>query len=101
MGKLGGHSRASQQQGYGPQTGSPQYGGRPAYGAGYNPAGTYGMPPPQGYGYGGPPPAGYGGGYVGYPPQAAPAKKSGGLGVMGGTALGLGGGLIGGMLLVG
>lgn len=99
MGKFGGHSNPSQQQGYGPQSHPPQYGGQPAYGAGYGPAGQYGMPPQQGYGYGGPPPAGYGGGYGGYSQQAAPARQTGGLGAMGGAALGLGGGLVGGMLL--
>jgi hypothetical protein len=98
----------------------PQY-GQPGYGGGYQQQGGY--PPQQGYspqgGYGGyPPPGGYGGyppqpGYGGYPPQGGyggyppqgyeqpPPKKSGlgGLGTAGGAALGLGGGLVGGMLL--
>jgi hypothetical protein len=110
--KLLGGGRTNQQQ--------PQY-GQQGYGGGYPQQGGY--PPPQGYppqeGYGGYPPQGYGGyppqgGYGGYPPQGGyggyppqgyaqqpPPKKSGfgGLGTAGGAALGLGGGLVGGMLL--
>lgn len=94
---LGGKSSSSSHQ-YGQQS----YGG-----------GGYGHQqqqyPQQGYGY---PQQGYGGGYPpqqqygGYPPQQQyggyqqpPKKSGGGMGMMGGAALGLGGGLIGGMLL--
>jgi len=85
-----------QQGGYPPQQGYPPQGG---YG-GYPPPGGYGGYPPQ-PGYGDYPPQG---GYGGYPPQGyaqPPPKKSGfgGLGTAGGAALGLGGGLVGGMLL--
>jgi hypothetical protein len=97
-GYVGGYQQGGyppQQGGYPPQQGYPPQGG---YG-GYPPQGGYGGYPPQGGGYGGyPPPGGYGG----YPPQGyaqQPPKKSGGLGAAGGAALGLGGGLIGGMLL--
>jgi len=105
LGKTGGGSSSSygqqqypQQQyggGYPPQQ---QYGGYPPQGyppQGYPPQGY----PPQGYppqGYGQP---GYSGGYGGgYQQQQAPPKKSG-IGAGGAAALGLGGGLIGGMLL--
>lgn len=91
----GGYPQQQQQPGYGgypPQAG---YGGYPqqqGYG-GYPQQGGYGggYGPPQG-GYGG----GYGGGYAQQRPQRA---GGGGMGMMGGAALGLGGGLIGGMLL--
>ena len=82
------------------------------YGGGYPQQQAY---PPQGQGYGQPaygqpaygqPAYGGGPGYGGYPPQQQQyyqqqqrPQKSGGLGTMGGAALGLGGGLIGGMLL--
>jgi len=96
LGKLlGKHSAPGGQQQY-QQYGSP------------GPA-NYGSPQP-GYGYGAPPPQQYGGGYGGgYPPQQGyygggggyqqPPKKSGGIGAGGAAALGLGGGLVGGMLL--
>ena len=102
MGKTGGSSSG----GYGSNQYRPQ---QQQYGDGYPQQQAY---PPQGYGqpaygppaYGQPgygPGPGYGGGY---PPQQqyyqqAPPKKSGGIGTMGGAALGLGGGLVGGMLL--
>ena len=77
------------QGGYSPQPGY----GQPAYGqqgyGGYPPQGY----PQQGYPQPGYAQPGYGGGY-----QQRP-QKSGGLGTAGGAALGLGGGLIGGMLL--
>jgi len=89
--------------GYGSPSPQPGY-GQPAYGQpGYQQPPYGGYPqqgyPPQGYaqpgygqpGYGQP---GYGGGYQQQRPQ-----KSGGLGTAGGAALGLGGGLVGGMLL--
>lgn len=71
-----------------PQQGPPpgQY-----YGGGY--------PPQQpGYGYGPQP------GYGGYPPQGGyypqqPPRKSGGMGTAGAAALGVGGGLLGGLLI--
>lgn len=101
FGKLfGGKTGGSSSRPYGnqPQYGGGGYGGQPQYGQPqqqYYPQQQY--PPPQQYpqqypqqGYGG----GYGGGYAQQPP-----KKSGGIGTMGGAALGLGGGLIGGMLL--
>lgn len=67
--------------------------------------------PPQQQGYGGYPQQGYGGGYPqqgyggGYPPQGyggygQPVKKKGGMGAGGAAALGVGGGLLGGMLLM-
>ena len=80
---------------------------KPHGGGGYGQQGY----PPQGYpqhqqGY---PQQGYGGypqqGYGGYPPQQPmyaqqpPKKSGGGLGMAGGAALGLGGGLVGGMLV--
>ena len=99
LGKASGgssHPPPQAQQGYGQQ-----YNAGPAYGG----AGYGGYPPPQqGYGYGppqpgyGPPPGGYYGGGGGYA-QQPPPKKSGGLGTMGGAALGLGGGLLGGALI--
>jgi hypothetical protein len=102
---LGGKS--NQQQ---PQYGQPGYGGGYPPQQGYPPQGGYGggYPPQGGYSGGYPPQVGYGsypppGGYGGYQPQGyeQPPKKSGfgGLGTAGGAALGLGGGLIGGMLL--
>ncbi|KAJ5183201.1 hypothetical protein N7492_000817 [Penicillium capsulatum] len=65
--------------------------------------GYYGGYPPQpnaqpGYGY---PPGGYGG-YPqqgGYYPQQPPRRQGGGMGTAGAAALGVGGGLLGGMLL--
>lgn len=86
------------QQGYGPQGGygPPQggYGGYPPQGnyGGYPPPGYGGYPPQGGYGYGPPPPQGY---YQ----QDQPQRKHGGLGGMGGAALGLGGGLLAGALI--
>jgi hypothetical protein len=99
LGKIGGGS-SSQQSGYGQQGYSQQggYGQRPPYG---QPG--YGSPPPQGYGQY-PPQQGYGygppgGGYYQQQPPVAAAPQKHGLGAMGGAALGLGGGLVGGMLL--
>lgn len=91
LGKFSGKQSSSQpQQGYGGgYGGQPQYAQQGGYG-GYPQQGGY--PPQQGYG-GYPPQGGYGGGY-----QQAPPKKSG-MGGMGGAALGLGGGLVGGALL--
>lgn len=90
LGKLLGKGKQSggyggyPQQGY-PQQGYPQQGyGQPQGYGGYPPQGGYGGYPPQGYG-----------GYQ----QQAPVKQSHGLGAGGGAALGLGGGLLGGMLL--
>lgn len=73
------------QQGYGgyPQQG---YGGYPQQGYG---GGMGGFGRPMGGGYGG----GYGGGGYGHPP------RKGGMGVGGAAALGVGGGLLGGMML--
>lgn len=105
-------SRGISGGGYGPPPGSSQggYGGPPAqqgYGGYGPPPGQYG--PPQGYGA-----PSYGAGYApqgyGPPPASAPAQqtvvmeqqapqKKHGLGAMGGAALGLGGGLLGGMLI--
>lgn len=68
------------------------------------PGGYYGGYPPQQQGYGYPQP-GYGGGYGGgYPPQGGyypqqPPRKSGGMGTAGAAALGVGGGLLGGLLI--
>ncbi|EHY55052.1 WW domain-containing protein wwm1 [Exophiala dermatitidis] len=99
LGKLLGKSSSSshsQQQyaaaggypaGYGQQQGYPPQGGY------YPPQGTYGGYPPQGY------PAGYGGGYGGGYAAAPPRRTGGGLGAGGAAALGLGGGLLGGMML--
>lgn len=86
LGKLLGKASSSHSQ-------QPQYGGYPQpgpYQAG-PPQGAYGYAPQQGY---------YGQG--GYPPQQyaqAPARTHGGLGTGGAAALGVGGGLLGGMLL--
>jgi len=75
-----------------------QYPAQPGYG-GFPPQQAYGGYPPQGYG--GYPPQGYGGyppqGYGGYPPQQAQRSRFGG--GAGNMALGVGGGLLGGMLL--
>ncbi|KAJ9604812.1 WW domain-containing protein wwm1 [Cladophialophora chaetospira] len=104
LGKSGGSSSGYPQQvrpggGYpqqpmGYQQGYGGYGGQPGYGQGYGggygpPGGGYGQP--MGGGYGG---GGYGGGY-GQPPRRA----GGGMGAGGAAALGLGGGLLGGVLL--
>jgi len=83
LGKIGGHSSSSQPQ-YGQQQqpgryGQPQY-GQPQYG--------------QSMGYG--QPMGYG--QQPMMMQQQPARRTGGMGGMGGAALGLGGGLLGGML---
>jgi len=99
-----GYSSANQYPPQQPAYGAGGYGARPAYGQPQYGQPPYGGQPQYGYqqpGYGPPPPAPYGGGYgggYGAPAQAAPPKKSG-MGAMGGAALGLGGGLIGGMLL--
>ncbi|KAJ5820590.1 hypothetical protein N7474_006181 [Penicillium riverlandense] len=98
LGKLMGKSSSSSSRPPPPQ---PQYG---SYGPppqqGPPPGGYYGGYPPQpqpGYGY--PPGPGYGyppqGGYY---PQQQPPRKSG-MGTAGAAALGVGGGLLGGMLL--
>lgn len=82
--------------GYPPQR--QQYGGYPQQG--YGPPQGYGGYPQQGYGgypqqgYGGYPPQGYG-----QPMMGQQYKKKGGLGAGGAAALGVGGGLLGGMLL--
>lgn len=90
-----------------PQHGYPQQGGyspQPGYNSGYGQPGYGGGYPSQGYGggpgYGPPPPQGgyYGGGYP--QQQQQPGRTGGGLGTAGGAALGLGGGLIGGALLM-
>jgi hypothetical protein len=86
--KLGGSGNQGNYGGnYGGYPPQQQYGGYPQQ--------QYGAP---GYGGYGPPPVGYGGGYGGgY--QQPPRKQGGGLGTMGGAALGLGAGLIGGALI--
>lgn len=66
------------------------------YGGGY-PQQGYGGYPQQGYG--GYPQQGYAGGY-GQQPMMMQQKKKGGLGAGGAAALGVGGGLLGGMLLM-
>lgn len=78
------------QGGYGGGVGG--YGGQPGYGGGYG--GGY---PPQhgGMGYGGYPQQGYGGGGM----MQQPPRQSGGMGAMGGAALGAGAGLVGGMMI--
>ena len=106
FGKMGGHSPTPPQYAHGgpPPPGGYGYQGGPPQGGGYG----YGPPPQQGYGYG--PPQGYGYAaqpgyaYAGPPPQQqqymqAPPAKSSGLSPFGGAALGVGGGLVGGMLL--
>ena len=96
--KISGGSSPKYGGGYPAQSyGQPAYGGGGGYGQpGYG-GGGYGQPGygAPGYGYG-PPPGAYGGGYGGYPPQR---RQGGGLGAGGGAALGLGGGLLGGMLI--
>lgn len=76
----------------------PQYASYPQQSGGYY-GGYPQQPPPQpGYGY---PPAGYGG-YSpqgGYYPQQQPPRRSGGMGTAGAAALGVGGGMLGGLLL--
>lgn len=88
LGKASGSSSSYGQQ---PHYGGQQYPPQQSYG-GYPPQGQYGgyQQQPQ-YGYQQP---AYGGGY-----QQRPQRTGGGMGAMGGAALGLGGGLIGGMLL--
>jgi len=79
--------------GYGGQQYPPQ-----GYGGGYPPQqGGYGGYPQQGYG--GYPPQGYGGGYAQQPMYAQQPQRKSGLGTGGAAALGIGGGLLGGMLL--
>ncbi|KAK7977594.1 hypothetical protein PG988_005084 [Apiospora saccharicola] len=112
LGKIFGGNKNKQQQ-YPGQGGYPQQGG---YGSPGPQQGYYQTPPPQQYGgYGqpgyGPPQPGYGppqgGGYYGGQPQygggyqqARPQKSGGGgMGMMGGAALGLGAGVIGGALI--
>ncbi|EME86864.1 uncharacterized protein MYCFIDRAFT_71596 [Pseudocercospora fijiensis CIRAD86] len=92
--KLGAAPPSSSRPGYAQQYGQQQYGG------GYAQQGHGGYPPPQQYG--GYPQQGYGG----YPPQGgyyggqqAPRRGGGGMGAMGGAALGVGAGLIGGALI--
>lgn len=92
MGKSSGSSSRPPQQ---PQYASyPQQQPQGAYYGGYG-----SQPPPQpGYGY---PQGGYGG-YPqqgGYYPQQPPRKQGGGMGTAGAAALGVGGGLLGGMLI--
>ncbi|CCG20484.1 Ifu5 predicted membrane protein [Candida orthopsilosis Co 90-125] len=95
-------NRHQQQAGYGGAGGVPpraQYPSQPGYG-GYPPQQGFGGYPPQGYG--GYPPQGYGGyppqGYGQYPPQQQQQRSRFGGGA-GNMALGVGGGLLGGMLL--
>ena len=102
LGKLLGKHGSSSSNQYQPQPGygQPQYPPQQQYGYGAPPPQQYGGYPQQGYpqqGYA--PGPGYGGGYGGGYQQQQPPKKSGGMGAMGGAALGLGGGLVGGMLL--
>ena len=94
MGKSSGSSSRPPPQ---PQYASyPQQPPHPGYHPGYSP-----QPPQPGYGC---PPGGYGG-YGGYPqqggyyPQQPPRKQGGGMGTAGAAALGVGGGLLGGMLI--
>lgn len=103
MGKASGSGSSSrpyqqqQQQQYYPQQQQQQYGGGGGgYGGGYPQQG-----PPMGYG--GYPQQGYGGypqqGY-GYQQQQQPQRRTGGgMGTAGAAALGVGGGLLGGMLI--
>lgn len=91
-----GYGGAGYPQQGGQYGGGPQYGGYPqqGYGGGY-PQQGYGGYPQQGYGQ----PMGYGqqpmmGGY------GQPARKKPGMGAGGAAALGVGGGLLGGMLLM-
>jgi hypothetical protein len=121
LGKIFGGSK-NKQQGYPGQGQQQYYGGSPAPQQGY-----YSSPPPQQGYYGGPPPqqgyGGYGGypqqgypqqGYGGYPQQGYPQQgygggyqqqgrpqksSGGGMGMMGGAALGVGAGLLGGALI--
>ncbi|KAJ6000111.1 hypothetical protein N7481_000520 [Penicillium waksmanii] len=112
MGKASGSSGSSssrpyqqQQQYYPQQQGGYGGGGGGGYGGGYPQQGPpmgYGGYPQQG-GYGGYPQQGYGGGY---PPQQGyyqqqPQRRTGGggMGTAGAAALGVGGGLLGGMLI--
>ncbi|KAH8691112.1 hypothetical protein BGW36DRAFT_363458 [Talaromyces proteolyticus] len=107
LGKIFGKSNdrpGGQQPGYGYQQNQQQYPPQQGYGYGGPPQPQYGGYPPQGGYY--PPNPGYGGGY-GYPPQQQPViiqqqparSSGGGLGTMGGAALGLGGGLLAGALI--
>ncbi|KAL2890914.1 WW domain-containing protein WWM1 [Ceratocystis lukuohia] len=84
LGSLAGRHNSHSKPSYGGGGGYPQ----PGYNNGYPPQ-AYGQP-----GYGGYPPQG---GYYGQ----APPKKSGGMGKMGGAALGLGAGVLGGALIAG
>jgi hypothetical protein len=81
LSKILGKGKSNQQQGY-QQQGYPQQ-GYPQQGY-----------PQQGYGQQGYPQQGYG-----QQQYAQPARKHGGMGMAGGAALGLGGGLLGGVLL--
>lgn len=88
-GGYGGYGSPAPQQGYYP----PQQG---YGGGGYPQQGGY---PPQGGYYGGPQ-QGYGGGYGQQQQYGRPQKSGGGgMGAMGGAALGLGAGVIGGALI--
>lgn len=91
--KLSGPQGQRPQQGYGgyPQQG-PGYGGYPQQGYGY-PQQGYGYPPAQGYGY---PQQGM---YGQQPMYAQQQQRKQGLGAGGAAALGVGGGLLGGVLL--
>lgn len=89
MGKSSGSSSRPRPQyaSYPQQSGGGYYGGYPQQ-----------SPHQPGYGY---PPAGYGG-YPpqgGYYPQQQPPRRSGGMGTAGAAALGVGGGMLGGLLL--
>ena len=96
LGKLLGKASGKQSAPYGQQNYGQQGGYGYQQGQGYPQQGypQQGYGPPQG-GYGYPQPGYGGGGYM----QQQQQKKSGGMGGMGGAALGLGGGLIGGALL--
>lgn len=77
----------------------PQYASYPQQSGGYYGGGYPQGPSPQpGYGY---PQGGYGGypPQSGYYPQQQPPRRSGGMGTAGAAALGVGGGMLGGLLL--
>ncbi|KAI2794271.1 hypothetical protein POX_a00863 [Penicillium oxalicum] len=108
LGKASGSgSSSSSRPPFGQQYPSQQYGGYPQQGPPQGPGGGHygGGYPPQQPGYGGyPPQMGYGGGYPpqaggGYYQQQPPRRGGGGMGTAGAAALGVGGGLLGGMLI--
>ncbi|OQE15107.1 hypothetical protein PENSTE_c030G04230 [Penicillium steckii] len=97
LSKLMGKSSSSSSRPQQPQYGYPQQQGPPGGyygGGGYPQQPGYGGYPQPGYGgYGGPPPGGY---YQQQPPRRT---GGGGMGTAGAAALGVGGGLLGGMML--